>query len=435
VAIGNPPYIDSELMTVYLGNWRAYCTKHYISASGNWDIFCVFVEKTLDILRPGGLASLIVPNKLGSADYAAGARRALTEDQTLLSIRDYSAVKVFPVAVYPIVYVASKRKAQKQPPVRYERMMARDDGSIVCVKERMLDYGECFADPSRPWRMFADSEQPNPFDRIRRSCPALGAVATVLGAATVSEAYKLKPLLAEQRGHTGGLKVVNSGLIDRYVTLWSVRPCRYIKSSYEQPVIPASAVSRLPAKRRQQAHTPKIVVSGMTKVIECFIDHDGEWLAAKSTTIVLDSSVDLRYLGVLLNSKLITYYFLSEYGGNRLQGGYLRIGPPQIKTIPIRIPDNRESKIWHDTLVDLGNKLTTTLRRLQTPGSPHAKHALEGTTSALEQQIDGLVYRLYGLSDEEITVVEAAYATACGVAARDISSRRATLHLLPDDLS
>src|SRR5690606_40001898 len=84
-----------------------YCTKVYESASGNWDLFCVFVERAVSLCKPGGLSSLIVPNKLGSTKYAEGARRVLT-DHALASIRDYSDVPVFPVAVYPIIYVVKK---------------------------------------------------------------------------------------------------------------------------------------------------------------------------------------------------------------------------------------------------------------------------------------------------------------------------------------
>jgi hypothetical protein len=37
--IGNPPYIDSELMTKHYAGERAYCASHYKAATGNWDEF------------------------------------------------------------------------------------------------------------------------------------------------------------------------------------------------------------------------------------------------------------------------------------------------------------------------------------------------------------------------------------------------------------
>jgi hypothetical protein len=65
----------------------------FTAAAGNWDLFCVFIEKALALCKQGGLSSLIVPNKLASADYAGAVRSLLTKDNTLLSLRDYSAVK------------------------------------------------------------------------------------------------------------------------------------------------------------------------------------------------------------------------------------------------------------------------------------------------------------------------------------------------------
>jgi hypothetical protein len=38
--------------------------------------------------------------------------------------------------------------------------------------------------------------------------------------------------------------------------------------------------------------------------------------------------------------------------------------------------------------------------------APHEKEALAGTIDATDRQIDRLVYELYGLTEEEIAVVE-----------------------------
>jgi len=227
--IGNPPYIDSEWMTKYLPGIRDYCVANYKSASGNWDIFCVFIERALKLCKENGYSSFIVPNKLGGASYAAATRSILTVNNVILIIRDYSKVSVFPVAIYPIVYVARKTLPNKSSIVRYEKMGLTKDDQFKCLESSDLDYVKYFSEPQYPWQIFSNINDANPSGRIRKAFPPLGSLAKVLGAATVSEAYKIKPIIKERDGNKYNLKVINSGAIDRYHPLWGEKKFRYMR--------------------------------------------------------------------------------------------------------------------------------------------------------------------------------------------------------------
>ena len=93
--IGNPPYLDSETMTQFIPGWRDYCVNKYRAAVGNWDVFCVFIERALDLCRPGGYHRFIVPNKLGSANYARSIRAIITGENDLSQIRTTPACRCF----------------------------------------------------------------------------------------------------------------------------------------------------------------------------------------------------------------------------------------------------------------------------------------------------------------------------------------------------
>ena len=357
--IGNPPYIDSEWMSTHHPLERSYCTSSYEAASGNWDVFCVFVEKALELCRSGGLASFIVPNKLGSAGYAAGARQVLTVENRLRAIRDYSSVPVFPVAVYPIVYVAENSERKSRDTVRYERMKLTDDTLIMPSEIHDLEYDRYFGQPSLTWPIFSKINEANPTNKMRSQFPALEEIAEITGAATVAEAYEIQPVIQEgNEEDTDTLKVVNSGTIDRYNTLWEQKNFRYLGDSYIRPVITPEKQAELPNRRRQQAERPKIIVAGMTKMLECIVDLKGSILAGKSTSVIF-SELDLRYLIGLLNSSTVNFYYADVFGGNRLQGGYLRIGPPQLRSIPIRTIDfsDVEDAARHETLVGLVGRM------------------------------------------------------------------------------
>ena len=404
--IGNPPYVDSEWMTLYHPEERAYCTSKFVAASGNWDLFCAFIDKALGLCRDNGISSMIVPNKLGSANYAKGARKIVANDNQLQLIRDYSHVPVFPVSVYPIIYIAIKA-SQYMRPVVYERMQRTVDSAIV--KERhSLDYQRYFGNPDDTWRIFGRIDEWRILEKIEGTNPRLDEIAVVLGAATVAEAYDIKVHIHEAEDFPDHrLKVTNSGTIDRFSFLWGNKTFRYIKRKMNRPVIPRQNEHALPNRRRQQAKTPKIVIAGMTKRLECALDYEGHFLAGKSTTIVMSEICDLKYLVGLLNSNLVDYYYNATFGGNKLSGGYLRIGPPQVKTIPIRTVDfeNPADVALHDKMVALVDNMLDWHKQLPDL-SGEALRIVNARIAATDREIDALVYGLYGLSEDEVRVVE-----------------------------
>jgi predicted type IV restriction endonuclease len=405
--IGNPPYVDSEWMTQFLAKERNYCTSHYRSASGNWDIFCVFIEKALELCKPNGYSGMIVPNKLGSAPYASATRSILTINNQLILLRDYSHVPVFPVAVYPIVYVVRRISPKSAKSANYERMQISETSQIICGESHELEYSRYFSEPDQPWQIFSAIGGSNLIDRLR-SYPSLDTIAEVVGAATVSEAYEIKSLIREHsRGTSADLMLINSGTIDRYHSLWGLKPCRYIKDAYLRPIIPINSEKNLPPKRLKQAKSPKIIVAGMTKQLECTVDLNGTFLAGKSTCLIFPST-DLRYLLGLMNSKLLAFYYRAIYGGIALAGGYLRIGSPQLRTLPVPNIDftKPNNKAKHNKIVSLVEQMLELNKKLAGIKNPDEKTRIQRQIDATDAQIDKLVYDLYGLTPEEVAIVE-----------------------------
>jgi hypothetical protein len=401
VVIGNPPYIDAERMTTCLPQWRKYCVQRYQTAVGNWDLFCIFIEKALDLCKPDGLTSLIVPNKLTSAPYAAPARALLAQTNQLLCVRDYAQVKVFPVAVYPLVYVVQKRPPARNK-VRCEVMAdcsAAPSPSIATA--HLLAYDRFLAKPG--WQLTLTPQQFDIIARLQQRLPTLGDLAQVSGAATVAEAYALQALIQNSYSpEADDLRLVNSGTIDRYCLLWGKKRLRYLGATYLHPVIPCRITAHLPPRRYQQATQPKLIVSGMAKQLECMLDATGRVLAGKSTVVITAQAmaiIDLHCLLGLLNSHLVNFYFTHSFGGNQLQGGYLRIGPLQLRQIPL--PD------WDTIDCQSSQQLAAWVRQiiaLHQSTSPADDSQI--ASRRLDRQIDQLVYQLYQLSDAEIAIIE-----------------------------
>jgi hypothetical protein len=373
IVLGNPPYIDAESMTIHFPHWRHYCSTRYRTATGNWDIFCLFIEKALELCRPGGLHSFIVPNKLAAAEYAAMTRSLLSDENQLLSLRDYSQEAVFTAAIYPLVYVVKKLPPPPQPVLK----------------------------PAAPWLLSNNSHQSRLLHRLRDTFPTLGTIAQVSGAATVAEAYQLQPLIVDRaEAEPGDLQLVNSGTIDRYRLLWGIKPLRYLGTSYQFPRLPSHHLSQLSQRRQDQAKRAKIIVAGMTQTLECALDSNGSFIAGKSTSIIY-TPLDLRYLLGLLNSRLINFFFTNLVRGNGLQGGYLRVGPPQLRQLPICAPQGANDQTLIAQVIEM-----QTLQAQRCPNlSPNQQLQLRYQIEQLDTAINQTVYQLYGLSDREIEVV------------------------------
>lgn len=60
----------------------------------------------------------------------------------------------------------------------------------------------------------------------------------------------------------------------------------------------------------------------------------------------------------------------------------------------------------HDRMVSLVDRMLSLHKQLPEARTPHEKTALRRQIEATDRQIDALVYELYGLTEEEIRIVE-----------------------------
>ncbi|WP_088892941.1 Eco57I restriction-modification methylase domain-containing protein [Leptolyngbya ohadii] len=399
--IGNPPYLDSEQMMQSCPTWRPYCTTRYETAIGNWDLFCVFVEKALMLCRSGGMTSLIVPNKLASAPYAAKTRSLLMRHR-LLFLRDYAQVSLFAASVYPLVYGVQKA-LPSQNPVRYEVM-----GNLTDI--RRSGWLSQNVESSEACWQFAESAVHAQLIQRLQQFPTLETIAQVYGAATVGEAYRLQPWLQEcDTPIPEDFRFINSGTIDRYTFRWGKKPTRYLGQIYQHPVLKGDRLQYLPVRRQQQAQQPKIIVAGLSQQLECVLDETGNLLPGKSTCIVLDlpEAIDWRYLLALLNSRLLTVHLRDYAGGNQLQGGYLRIGTAQLKQLPIALPDFTQAidRQCYTEIIELVQSSLATNSSRFTGSADNLINSQTEITPKTDLQIEERIAHLYRLTDEEENVI------------------------------
>lgn len=383
IVIGNPPFIDSETMTNIMPVMRGVYSHIFDCAQGNWDMFVVFVEKGINLCRCGGIYSFILPNKLIAAQYTSELRELLINNK-LIEIRDYSRLPVFiNAAVYPCTIVCQKSEdEQRNNDSRFIVMKTVEEIERENMTRQKLigrDY----------WDVFFRSEiEFSIIERFLSHQTTLGSLWDVVGSATVSEAYMIKNILFDSDVSKDSLKVINTGTIDPYKSLWGIKAMQYLKGKYLYPRVSICDLAQISEKRLNQASSEKLIVAGMSSRIEAVYD-EGNTLGGKSTTIILGN--DLKFLLGLINSKLVSFAVNILYHSIKMAGGYLNIGTREIESIPI--PNT--SAIQRNHISNLVNEILDSIAT-----------NLENDISDKEKQIDNLVYSLYGLTENEAAFVD-----------------------------
>ncbi|HJQ30445.1 MAG TPA: hypothetical protein VJ827_13985, partial [Rubrobacter sp.] len=110
----------------------------------------------------------------------------------------------------------------------------------------------------------------------------------------------------------------------------------------------------------------------------------------------------------LLNSTLLWWFLYNT--GNVLRGGYFRFKTNYLHPFPIHTIDfsDPEDVARHDRMVWLVERMLELHERLAGVRIGRERTIIGHQISATDRQIDQLVYELYGLTDEEIRIVEEA---------------------------
>lgn len=118
-------------------------------------------------------------------------------------------------------------------------------------------------------------------------------------------------------------------------------------------------------------------------------------------------NVNMKYITGIANSKVFQFVYEQYFGALRMSGGYLQYQAPQLRIIPIKHINFSDpaDKQKHDAVVGLVETMLS-LHEQKAVADPSERARLEGVIAAADAQLDGLVYGLYELSEEEIKIVE-----------------------------
>jgi len=152
----------------------------------------------------------------------------------------------------------------------------------------------------------------------------------------------------------------------------------------------------------------KIYCPYLSKYNRFALDTEKKFLGLTDTTVLFydNQPESIHYFLGLLNSRLLSFRF--KYIGKLKSGGILEYFWNSISKIPIRPidPSSPSDISLHDRMVSLVTSMLDLHRRLVEVGTPHEKEAVQRRIDATDNEIDRLVYELYGLTEDEVGIVE-----------------------------
>jgi len=152
----------------------------------------------------------------------------------------------------------------------------------------------------------------------------------------------------------------------------------------------------------------KILIRQTADHIMACADYDG-WYCLKSGIIVQlpdDSIMCYSYVLGLLNSRLINYLYYDLVGEQSRV--FPEVKPIQLFKLPIRTIDfsNPDDKKKHDLMVTLVDRMLDLHKKKAAAKDSAEGERIDRLIDATDREIDQLVYGLYGLTEEEIRIVE-----------------------------
>ena len=459
--IGNPPYIRIQTMTEWVPLEVEYYKQKYASAGkGNYDIYVIFVEKGLSLLNERGRLGFILPHKFFNAKYGLPLRTILSQGKHLSEIVHFGYQQVFEgVTTYTCLLFLNKTVSDdfnflkvdsldewknagsaKYATIPTSRAGVTDwvfaAGREAALLDKLNEVPLKLKDvTSRIFqgiktsadKIYIVKELERKTDRIRIYSNERNAEYWIepdllhpLIKGGDSKAYLLShndllilfPYARQENGPMGLIPETTMKI--EYPLAWA-----YLLDNKEYLENRENGKMRGQmwyAYGRNQAldviSLPKIFTPDIATRASFSLDENGDIFftggVAGGYGILAQQNYSMKFIMALLNSKLLDW--LVQQSSTQMNGGYYSYESRFIRGLPICTLDLTLSKdkASHDRLITLTDNMLSLKRQLSEARTGHEQTLLQRQIEATNRQIDALVYELYGLTEDEIRIVEGA---------------------------
>ena len=380
IIIGNPPYIRPHHLDAKTKKFL-WSRSEVVKAKG--DIYAAFIEKGIDLLDESGYLSFIVPHSWLSLESFEDLREYILDTCVIRSIT-LLPTKVFKDAtVETLIFVfqkCSNAKRRKTNKIEIKRLI--ENGKVV-------NLGYKVQSEYRKNGIFSTESQEasDIFSKIDAHSEQLGSLINFFYGIKTADDKKFLTFHPLENGNYK--KIIRSSDIDRYRISFKGEYVNY------RPDLMKSNKSTARPGEPERFEEPKIIIMDIAKKLVCTYDDKGYYVKDALILKQKEENVSLKYLVGLINSKLLNFYYTEKYKVlNVAKNAFLRL--------PIKIaPQQIQKEI--ETLVD---KILAINEEIDKTNSDRERGRLIEQRDKFIEQINGIVYAIYGLTEKERDIIE-----------------------------
>lgn len=395
--IGNPPYLENRGLNKYYD--KEYLKKFFHTATGRFDIYGLFIEKSILLLKEKGHICYIVPGNLLSNNNFASIRKFILDNTRITEILNLGEEIFEDVDMNMIIISMSKDIDKENNLIFCKNISSSED------KKRDIKLKEHKKIP----QIFYENTLLNVFDidssyetfklreKIYSECDLrIKDVAEVVsGIATGNIREKL---LTIDGSNFQAKKILEGKNVHRFYHKWS--GLYFID---DKSIIDKDKGEYATFMRDDMVNCEKLIIRQTADKFICSYDNEGYYILNTLYSLKIREEykerLDIKYLLGLLNSKLI--HFL--YGTLIREKGKLfpQLKVFHIKYIPVYIPHKsvqEEVKSIVDEIIYLN--------QLINDKDIDDKHKYAKKSESLYRLLDELIFQIFGLSSEEIKVID-----------------------------
>lgn len=435
VVIGNPPYVQIQGMEKELK--EGYKESNYKNYVLTGDIYQLFFEKGLDVLKAGGIVGMITSNKWMRAGYGAVTRDYFYRNANVNGVIDLGKGRFKGATVDTSIMLYSKNddEININEPREFKAIKFYDDLSEL----ENIQFGNemIISDKDKKWVIMNRLEN-NIFEKINKH-KALkdwdiniyrGILTGYNDAFFIDEETKnnlinedaksvelIKPLIRGRDikkysyNYNNGSYLINThnGIKEKNIPPVNIKDYPAIKKhldKFYKQLETRGDKGVTPYNLRNCAYLDsfeesKIVWGNISSESRfCYLLKDF-FVSAPANILVVNSKDEniLKYLLAVMNSKVFNYQFTNF--GITLGEAY-EWKKQYVEPLKIPEPDNDTV----EKLVNLVDSIIDLNKKLYFEKNPNTIEMLNTRIQAVDKAIDKIVYALYGLNDEEIKIIE-----------------------------